>query len=109
MNREIKFRAWDTIRTIMIVPEDVDLWHIEAFKDESVIPMQYTGLLDLKYQEIWEGDIIRYGKTGIHIVEWDDTKGRWTWGGFTFSNSALKTLTVIGNIYENPELLSAIE
>lgn len=96
---------------------------------ENCILMQYTGLKDKNGKEIYEGDIIYWEiDNGIGIesytaaVQWsennDDYKGIYKWivlyladylrGSFdelTTPAAYNYELQVIGNIYENPELL----
>mgnify|MGYP001419365455 CR=1 FL=1 len=85
---------------------------------------QFTGLLDENGKEIYEGDImeIRFidGNTRIGSVEWGKTHTHFyinvvkSTDGHTgshsigFSGSAVDGKFVIGNIYENPELLEAL-
>lgn len=87
---------------------------------ETVIIQQFTGLLDKNGREIYEGDIIKspIKMFGIEenlplIVKFD--KGAFEAffpepeDGLAFPmvlNSALFNCEIIGNIYENPELLN---
>ena len=79
--------------------------------------MQYTGLKDKDGKEIYEGDVVipwRRGGTGYfnkarkrkRIVEWKTTRSNrgLTRTGFNVAGGVLE---VIGNIFENPELIDA--
>ena len=119
--REIKFRAWDGEKMIYN-------WFIAEFKPESVygdieLPqryspsinmsspqevMQYTGLKDKNGKEIYEGDLLGLDDMAAPVI-FDD-------GSFQLITSErqgrspliqfrTKRMTVIGNIYENQELL----
>lgn len=70
--------------------------------------MQYTGLTDKNGQEIYEGDILKSEKYGNGEVKWENGVGF----GCEFEEIRLGTgvwhmgeYEVIGNIYEDPELL----
>jgi len=73
--------------------------------------MQFTGLLDKKGKEIYEGDIVSYGPGRNFSVEYAVKYGCWyvvPCGDYE-NNAPLgkseKACEVIGNIYQNPELL----
>jgi hypothetical protein len=97
---------------------------------DSAILMQYTGAKDKNGVEIYEGDIIHwdpvhpiesytptYAKTkplNDYIIQWNDARCEF-WAepselGHAYSNISQADLSmnwkVIGNIYENPELVS---
>lgn len=129
MNRAIKFRAWDKANCVMHNWETIcghfDLERFMGlFTDEkdAYELMQFTGLKDKNNREIYEGDILKsiHGTTGnpmYEAVEWSENEGWWS---IRLSNNARYTLhdaltsqmgysyEVIGNIYENPELLAAL-
>jgi len=124
--KEIKFRFWDTHNKEFITwPENVYIAgngkiytyaNIEADLEEKLIPMQYTGLKDKNGKEIYEGDIIDNGhfKTQVywneHTCSWshkstnvDDALYIYIASNTTFDQELL--FEIIGNIYENPELI----
>ncbi len=86
---------------------------------DEVELMQPTGLKDVRGKEIYEGDIINY-KYGRHtstqfVIKYDEFQATFVVVDnhndliYTFRELAdyiqLNSLEVIGNIYENPELL----
>ena len=75
---------------------------------------QFTGFTDKSGTKIFEGDIVRYGDT-IHEVVFEQRNGT-AYFGLVYSESEtlpfghyqdLRQIEVIGNIYDNPELLNA--
>lgn len=76
--------------------------------------MQYTGLKDKNNKEIYEGDIVSLDSLDGFVVEYDVENARFIlngehkdkdYGHCGFHLYAQKEIEVIGNIYENPELL----
>ena len=124
--REIKFRAWSgrkMIEHVGVIPSlplnDIDRLDIQG--EVYLNPykwnlMQYTGLKDRNGKKIFEGDICRNDKAvdseWCFEIYWSDTasfEGRCPDnfeklpGDMIFP--LVGKLEIIGNIYENPELL----
>lgn len=88
----------------------------EAYKVDPSIIGQFTGLTDKNGVRIFEGDIVRYGDT-IHRVVFEQRNGT-AYFGLVYAACEtlpfghyqdLKQIEVIGNIYDNPELLEVSE
>lgn len=122
MSREIRFRAlkggiWYVL--ILDYPAGITKELLERFANEPFIGfetpwLEYTGLRDKNRIMIYEGDIVRginYNRDFItQPIIW--VKSGWYAGwvdsGYSISIDSLWSLgevEVIGNIYENPELL----
>ena len=133
--REIKFRAWHVPQKTMYSAEVMAADQLtllptgsfinvhststrlsEIYPADKFIPLQYTGLKDKNGKEIYEGDILLvelqpYGCPQIDIFEvfWDTPSTRFkirdkNQDGWSFDNT--NKMDVIGNIYENKELLT---
>ena len=127
--REIKFRVWDNQRGCWAKESDArqrtgfefginDYWLEENGADKCIrwSFMQYTGSTEWKHldgKEIWESDIIKNIDTGdLQVVFWNEDKAAWY---CRYIQDESRTLTlneslgnmndVIGNIYDNPEIL----
>ena len=130
--REIKFRAWDKSSKVIREVSNINWFDELVYLDEKtsgegvrrslddVDLMQFTGLLDKNGIEIYEGDILRcsrdyWDKTRNLVVEWhtdcwsllntDDPVGSEVMNHNSSFNVPEYEREVIGNIYENPELL----
>jgi hypothetical protein len=83
-----------------------------VFKTEDVVLMQYTGLKDRNGKEIYEGDIVKWDSVGLGVIGWlscgfshDQRNKRSPIGVNHLHPNYTEEYEVIGNIYENPELL----
>lgn len=106
--RELRFRAWDRGKKKMSKPFDFTQFCNECggiaggdFQFDECDFIQYTGLKDKNGKEIYEGDIVRQPSTEFttSVSNMDGT------GCFPFTEYPVEGFEVIGNIYENPELL----
>jgi uncharacterized phage protein (TIGR01671 family) len=133
--RTIKFRAWDKVNNrIWNDIEDLgffrrevnadksfcgatitkDSGHAQFYSNEQLELMQFTGLLDKNGKEIYEGDLIKAEEpdfeTGVFIYKVDFHDASFWGQDKDFNHYPLRQFTdieVIGNIYENPELLNS--
>lgn len=84
-----------------------------SLEDENATIMQSTGLCDKEDTEVFEGDILHHQIQTEYtfIVKYDKDKGRWYGDGLSrtyridITKEFLQYYKVIGNIYENPELI----
>ena len=135
--REIKFRAWDKINKDMFNVESINFQERRVYKDtvsyrnfEDIDLMQCTGLKDKNGKEIYEGDIVKFKDCSIDgtkefynigVIEREGKrdelvisqlifeKSYFTENYMDFINETFELSEIIGNIYENPELLKEKE
>ena len=116
-----KFRVWDTFEEDMVNDiffswQDREYESLnECLSDERWKFMQSTGLVDKNGQEIFEKDIIKNKDGRLAIVKWHASyasfvyiwldelkKEKQDWQPLYL---AYMKFEIIGNVYENPELL----
>lgn len=122
----IKFRVWDKeenkmhkVKTIEFSRRGARIIHLAEVNSNgkgdhkrwhsSVELMQSTGLKDKNGTEIYEGDIVKNIYDEIYVVKWFDAgfhlEEKYNGGFDYFELHFGDNKEVIGNIYENPELL----
>ena len=121
-----KFRAWSRLASRMYVVNGLYFDRgmvqyanndnvIRFIKLENIILMQSTGLKDKNGKEIFEGDILGT-KDGLlnGVVEYRADLGMFVNSLIRYNNferlcNIASDREIIGNIYENPELLEVTE
>jgi len=125
--REVKFRAWDNYDKKMVSWMEIleNRSYTYDFMNnvlKNLIPQQFTGLLDKNGKEIYEGDIcrgtmpdterdepfdlmeVKYEDASFSLYRIKNNRGLYF--GELDMPALNKSIEVIGNIFENSELLN---
>lgn len=109
------FRAWIESQNYMAIQGTPDLETLQSFMFHYAYEkylMQYTGINDIDGKKIFECDIIEYTqhhfntdmvKTKRKIVKWKFDK----WSVYE-TNAGESDIKVLGNVFENPDLLQDV-
>ena len=118
--RQIKYRAWlkeeermADVSDISFIGEEIDVYEGDSSSGdwrpfEDVELMQAIGVKDSNGKDIYEGDLVR-------VCGGEQCQGYWEFDKATLvkdirklyalTDPCIETFTIIGNIYENPELI----
>ena len=103
----IKFRAWYSLREIMVYQGTPDIETLGSFMHHygDADLMQSTNIFDKNGKEIFESDYLKYGNYILKVIRVKG--GFWLHGILSGSCASKRTQTfmrkceVIGNVYEN--------
>ena len=122
-----KFRALVKAEKIMLPVGEIDFDYEFAYIEEEngyrcerdfdeIEFMQFTELKDKNGKEIFEGDVVKLFDKDLYVVEWSSQEASYKlipvdkqWSDCYFSNyeNITKIIEVIGNIWEDGELLNS--
>jgi len=127
--RELKFRAWNKkgkrwfgVNLQMSVVDGLLWWQygygceiIPAEERKNIELMQYTGRKDKNNKEIYEGDVIKDIENWVGVIKWDKKdcffcveyplQNETMMFDDAFDSNPERNAEIIGNIYENSELM----
>lgn len=128
MNKNrFKFRVWDSKREKFGNPDDYGLIlghgliHGEVkhpvygfYYNPDVVLQQFTGFKDMEGKEIYEGDILTFTTSFDYLTRiiWSEESGSFQTcskdGGAFINEQYMLLFKVVGNIFENKELLDTL-
>ena len=116
----------DFITGIVFIHQEDGYDYLLDYKSDDGKLMQYTGLKDKNGKEIYEGDIVTYSVKGSKeinktVMSFNEEHGAYLFGIYEgvkmpcgkktrmnkYTRKSVNNVEVIGNIYENPELLGS--
>jgi len=123
MSRPIKYRVWcknfkEWEKDEILTDKFGNIFHcgktgMRIVSPDSHVIQQFTGLKDKNNKEVYDGDIIKqnshFGE--ILVCQYREKFGMWTFrirndgDSFHFHYWELKEFEVVGNIFENSELI----
>lgn len=119
--KDIKIRAWNTSENIMLPSAcfwswlrsvNGDKYNIQEMEDDLVL-MLYTGLNDKNGNDVFESDVVKIDGRGLYRVIYIDDSMKFFFQTLTGDSGEFRAgsenIEVVGDIYQNPELLETKE
>jgi hypothetical protein len=103
-NSDINTYKKKSVATVELITDPFSLSTLQVVDASEVILLQYTGLKDKDGQEMYEGDVIEHEFFGRSEINYDERRGLFETGHMRMWS--IRESHVIGNVYENPELLA---
>lgn len=103
--RQIKFRAWNDIDKKMCDNGVVTCRLSSLLTSKNYHVMQSTGWSDSEGVEIYEGDVVECEEHFYYEISWSEKHASWYASEVGGLDELPMSVKVIGNIYQNPELL----
>jgi hypothetical protein len=117
MNREFKFKAWDTRRKKWVLPESIQNPNLMSvkntkfgfkFPNNTFIYVQSVGLKDINKKDIYEGDLVEFKinkKLTLAVIKWENY-------GFYLNEDEYSSMPLTsglayeikGNVFETPNI-----
>jgi len=134
--RSIKFRGWHVVQKKMFSPEEMHAdglavdpggrnfvnvsgvsTKLNTYSDDTMIPLQFTGLKDKNGDEIYEDDLVKIiddSEEGLFHCVWNEYHAcfefrhvtQYKLNSYCLGGAAYQRIEVVGNVHQNPEILA---
>ncbi|WP_051878421.1 YopX family protein [Chryseobacterium sp. FH1] len=114
-----KFKVWDVDQNKMfydalelVAKGTMQTFQFQNTSSDNLIWLQFIGLLDKNKKEIYKGDILKTETGKLMVVSWSEKfasfvliREEWAFAHWFGESCNADDCEIVGNIYQNPELL----